>query len=121
MDLKRMKFAWARGARFQHLDFHDVWNDLPPSTCPVYENYDRIHPDCAHLEYGPLSTDLRRRAIEKDLGECEVAWFDGIVKLPLWLGVWIHMDMGDQVWRTLTADGRMFMLFLAEMLADEGL
>lgn len=119
MDLQRMKFAWARGAYFQHQHVEDrEWRDLPRSTTPEYEESDRIHPDCVHLEYGHVSQGLIDKVLygldcinhpECDLGDSGFVWlayqWDGTPNL---LDM-SHVELG------------MYQLFAAELLADEGL
>jgi len=125
MNIERMKFAYARGASIQWYEAaDDRWNSY--SLAPRWEDAERgqphrIRPDHAHLEYGPLSSELRRRAIEDDFSETAVDWYDNLVKLPLWRGVWAHIRFQEGIHLAATEAGRMHMLFLAETPADEGL
>lgn len=127
MNNQRVQFAWARGARIQvQLKTGDEkWvsaiNDNGRYLY-VNPNYSlRAHPDDAHLEYGPLSSDLRRRAIEGDFEGMDVHWFDGAFRVPLWEGIWASFNYGDEIRWALSDLSRMHFLFLAEYLADEGL
>lgn len=77
MDIQRLKFAWAHGARIQR-DYKvigymgkgwkpspkdDGWRDADPylshlGVIGAPETW-RIHPDDEHLQYGPVSAALR--------------------------------------------------------------
>ncbi len=122
MNLQRLKFAFARGARIQcnSQQGRADWTSVKNPSWFNWVDY-RIHPDGAHLEYGPLSLELRRRAIEGDFSEVQIDYFAGITKYPLWEGVWAHFDFGDEVRWAAGELARMHMLFVAEMLADEGM
>ena len=69
----------------------------------------RIHPDDAHLAYGPISTALRKRAetgsFEFENPMHQMAWFS-------YVGQWCFDDEAQVQW---------YCLFSAEALADEGL
>lgn len=121
MNIQRLKFAYARGARIQ-CSWED--SDWYLVAYPEWRNAHtvfRIHPDDAHLEYGPLSSELRRRAIEGDFSEVQIDYFDGVAKYPLWEGLWAHFVFGDEIRWARSELTRMHFLFVAEMLADEGL
>ena len=91
----RQNFAAARGARIQ-----------------IFVSETRIHPDDAHLQYGPISTALRKMAKNPN-------------------------EYGTTSWDCYLAEGAinefigmpgryygnypLFYLFLAEFLADEGM
>lgn len=67
-----------------------------------------IHPDDAHLQYGPISTELRNYALGLPL--TETCWFE---KLLLYTDGDLH---------TLPPfDRYIFFLLMAEALADEGM
>jgi hypothetical protein len=129
MNLQRLKFAYARGARIQ-LDYvalgymgrtfrrtaqDDGWRDVDqPAAWETYAPFWRIHPEDEHLQYGPLSKALRERVLNAHQfyypiasAACSVAaeWFD--LKREWW-----DLDGNDR---------QMAYLFLAEALADEGL
>jgi hypothetical protein len=61
--MSRLLFAAARGARIQALDKN--LGAILSSHAPLELSNDkrpyRIHPDDAHLQYGPISTALRLR------------------------------------------------------------
>jgi hypothetical protein len=128
MNLKRMQFAAARGARIQRdyvavgymherTENNDGWRDvdipLDVLALPGPEGSWRIHPDDEHLQYGPVSTAFRDMALFTDSGE-----------LPE--EVELFMDMAGCNW-VLEADGEdpvladWTRLFFAEYLADLGL
>ena len=97
---RRQMFAAARGARIQ-----------------IFVSETRIHPDDAHLQYGPISTALREMAIN-DL------WYP-----PSWqisLASTVSLDVEREFSELLFSrreneDYPLFYLFLAEFLADEGM
>ena len=63
-DFTRLKFSEARGARIQYLSPYreDMdsprWRDISNPRGDPLNTY-RIHPEDAHLEYGPISSALR--------------------------------------------------------------
>jgi hypothetical protein len=115
--MSRLLFAAARGARIEGR-YHN-WRDGGTEwrkTDDLNKFGNRIHPDGAHLAYGPISTDIRSMTLI-DLHATEMP--------PLALrsacvcgiqGTWAHE------WRKQSVDDRATaMLILAEALADEGL
>ena len=113
--MSRLLFAAARGARVQYMvGYPNRWetfkNVMPRRDQPEC----RIYPDDEHLQYGPISTALRKGAQYPWLG-------DGTYTLDIgqyWLTVsdWLLVDeCKDELHRSL------FLLILAEALADEGL
>lgn len=117
MNLQRLKFAHARGARIQEYGAHEShdgmrWIDVAWFPRTGYQNY-RVHPDDEHLQYGALSSALRESVI---YGETHPA-FHGAT------GVLVAMfPKLQKEWWDLDGDARrMQFLFLAELLADEGL
>lgn len=62
--MSRLLFAAARGARIQYNQYTEhtpVWANTSKWSS-ICANRLRIHPDDAHLQYGPLSTALRKLA-----------------------------------------------------------
>jgi hypothetical protein len=130
MSAKRLMFAKARGARlqrdycamgymqrgFQRTERDDGWrdhHDIPYSEHFRPETW-RIHPDDAHLEYGPLSTALIRRVTTMEGPP------NGLVSSAC--SVACRLFSLESEWWDLDGDDRMMsMLFIAEALADEGL
>jgi hypothetical protein len=94
--MSRLLFAAARGARIS-------WMNGSWQPVPYY-----IHPDDAHLQYGPISTEVRNYALGLPLtGTC---WFARLA---------LHSD-GDL--HALSPNDRyVFLLLVAEALADEGM
>lgn len=134
MNIQRLKFAWARGARIQKQSPED-WHRWDITTSPNFGsafNW-RIHPDDEHLQYGPVSTALRAHAThEQTIAEywgrrcdeyepgCPVcdAWaeYDMMIRaaLPLAYAHSNELEISNDDWTLLR-------LFVAELLADEGL
>lgn len=109
--MSRLLHAAARGARIEALDRNLGWR--LSSHVPLMSNDKRpycIHPEDAHLQYGPISSELRVIADEcaREYGYLARQFAD------LEYNKWIA-DYADQLHRSL------FLLFLAEALADEGL
>lgn len=106
---ERIRFAQARGARILYHSGGSkgqlvVWT---PRAGPA--GY-RIHPDDEHLQYGPLSTALRDYAIK-------FKW-----TTLYWAAIQVAEELFDTSESTINHnDWRLYVLFLAELLADEGL
>lgn len=125
MNNDRLKFAWARGARletwrpygtFERREAH--WSDLggwASSTSHMEHCQHRVHPDDAHLEYGPISSAMRDRAIYDEMSDEAAAGYL-LVKDCVPRGI-ISLEEMDTA-QTIMG---MFALFAAEYLADEGL
>lgn len=121
MNLQRLKFAQARGARIQILDIDKRW-------CWIFARFDdgdreyRIRPGDEHLQYGPISQGLIDWALygydtenhpEIDAAEAYFNWrlvIEGLQDPRHW-----------PIPRVSVEDWAMFRLFMAELLADEGL
>ena len=130
MNLQRLKFAWARGARLQ-LDYvalgymgkdfvrskkDEGWRitgmDYLSNARPG--DFFRIHPEDEHLAYGPLSTALLQRPFETFFGKHS--------KRALLAMAWAVEAYNDgSLVESHIHDWMMFDLFVAELLADEGL
>ena len=123
--MSRLLFAAARKARIQRL-----------MQCPHrWENYqlvaplrasdeDRIHPDDEHLQYGPISTELRKAAeniaekayLQDLLGHYGIAAIDDYLSRSDEFGYcW------DKTMNATAMQKQLFLLILAECLADSGL
>jgi hypothetical protein len=113
-DLQRLKFAFARGARIQHDNCQEVVEEWRYTSAPLWGticNY-RVHPDDAHLEYGPLSTAMRNSVLYE-------AWpLDSIYRAAEKL---FHDAYDFPPGPTQQYDWGMQKLMFAEYLADEGL
>lgn len=104
----RMKFAWARGARF-------IWPgyEKPFSGSPV--NFDDvIYPPDEHLQYGPLSTALREYAIFGSPRRHDSMLDAAFVTYD-------NADLGNDFLIMPPEAWKMVELFFAEYLADMGL
>lgn len=129
MNLERLKFAIARGARIQR-DYKaigylgkgwnptardDGWRDSDPYISFIGHGdlkHWRIHPDDKHLQYGPVSTAFRDMALFIDSADMPEE-------------VELFMDLAGSNW-VIGADGDNILidftrLFFAEYLADLGL
>lgn len=123
MNIQRLKHAWARGARIQiWANGLGPWVDYERGQNRIFEAQFslRVHPDDAHLEYGLLSTELRKRVIVggslSSLANTARATAFNLgnadsVDRPHWTKATPEYDL----------DCRFHALFLAEFLADEGL
>ena len=111
--MSRLLHAAARGARIEgsYKEF-DIWNSVSAVRFDNFYDY-RIHPDDAHLQYGPISTALRKNAESFDARHTS--------GLPYIEGYFIFTNAeadcldADELHRSL------FLLILAEALADEGM
>lgn len=107
--MSRLLFAAARGARIQ-TDYRDCWIAAAYIPAGDYaEYYFRIHPDDEHRQYGPISTALRNDALGLPL--TETCWFRHLA---------LHSD-GDLNTIITPSERSIFLLLMAEALADEGL
>ena len=108
--MSRLLHAAARGARIQ-----SRWVDGTQwqTTCQFMFVDDmrcyRIHPEDAHLEYGPISTALLKLAEDDSWNPSEER------SLAIAVARQFQVYFGDE------PDYPLFYLFLAEFLADEGM
>jgi hypothetical protein len=117
MDLQRMKFAYARGARFE---FRVLADGIPISPwkkiyIPSWNMDDldyRIHPDDEHLQYGPISTAFRDAAISGDFITIPPS-LEPLIFGARWHAFGRHEPTSD--------DRRLYDLVLGEYFADLGL
>mgnify|MGYP003645830922 CR=1 FL=1 len=110
--MSRLLFAAARGARIQH-DWCGEWINTGFYPVIEYARPHRIHPDDAHLAYGPISTALRDLAMQGMVMEITTDWE--------FVARYYFMDIA---WEKVPNDVEhrsFFLLILAEALADEGL
>lgn len=109
--MSRLLFAAARGARIQ------TWGSTIRKWFEVTDMHlideadgDRIHPDDAHLQYGPLSTALRKFA--------EI----GLTNDPLVIAIMDeHIYEACSFVKVEPAKLASLALLLAEQAADEGM
>ena len=104
--MSRILFAAARGARIQVMYRRGWIPAVAVRTDDIYKY--RIHPADAHLGYGPISTALRNDALR--LLPNDSNWFSALS---------LHSD-GD-LHSLSPTDRSMFLLLLAEAVADEGM
>lgn len=111
--MNRILFAAARGARIQQ-PYPEAGGWF--NSCDYFfwgdEGFYRIHPEDAALEYGPVSSALRRMA---ETGELQSLKIGGV-------GVTLWVDESEVEWLCATPMHRsLFLLLMSEGLADEGL
>jgi hypothetical protein len=113
--MTRLLFAAARGARVQAFD-RNFLDWILSSHAPLALSNDkrpyRIHPDDAHLAYGPISTALRTMA-ERSF---EPWTLSGLLARTAFEYELEHPYIGPDESHLTN-----FILILAEALADEGL
>ena len=111
--MSRLLFAAARGARIED-DGVGAWSESRFVHLVGGDWEYRIHPDDEHLQYGPISTALRRNA------EDPPRITDGLWPVEKnYLNVYKYSDemyvWADDLHKSL------MLLLVAEALADEGL
>ena len=124
--MSRLLHAAARGARIQALDKN--LGAILSSHAPLELSNDkrpyRIHPDDEHLQYGPISTELRKAAeniaekmyLQDLLGHFGIAAIDDYLSRSDEFGYcW------DKAMNATAMQKQLFLLILAECLADEGM
>ena len=119
--MSRLLFAAARGARIQINGFTATipsWYDSHKWSS-MHESVLRIHPDDEHLQYGPISTALRERA---ETTNASLAYsVQGYMELAA-VCDYTPSTRGSDWADCWSAQHRsLFLLILAEALADEGL
>lgn len=116
--MSRLLFAAARGARIQKWGSTiQKWFEVTDMFLIDEDDGDRIHPDDSHLGYGPISTALRGKA-----GDTAPKDRFGHDTLP-YMDVSPYFDP-DEFWvwaQEPELHRSLFLLILAEALADEGL
>ena len=118
--MSRLLFAAARGARIQ-ATLAGQWSTSPlyEALRPSYNENRRIHPEDEHLQYGPISTALRERA---ETTNASLAYsVQGYMELAA-VCDYTPSTRGSDWADCWSAQHRsLFLLILAEALADEGL
>ena len=109
--MSRLLHAAARGARIQGrwVDDTPQWHTVRKVYLVEDMPYQRIHPEDAHLAYGPISTLLREMALT---GDCDGA------DIP-YIRTTLLTEEG--YWKSTEDQQCVFCLILAEALADEGM
>ena len=111
--MSRILFAAARGARIEAFPWRKKWITLTHISIVPNKHAYRIHPEDAHLQYGPISTLLREMAIN-DLWPSK-CWKCAIASSAA-NEFNVYLDS-----RWCEPDYPLFYLILAEFLADEGM
>ena len=111
--MSRLLFAAARGARIEVL-YQRVWITLTHISIVPNKHAYRIHPEDAHLEYGPISTALR------EMAEDPALWTSKCWKWSIAISAANEFNVYLDAWRC-EPDYPLFYLILAEFLADEGM
>ena len=111
--MSRLLFAAARGARIMSPNL-----EAPLSLIWINNTIDHgidyyIHPDDEHLQYGPISTALREMAQRTDELFVELG--------PTVTYIDWSVDMEEDDGEADAFHQSLFLLILAEALADEGL
>ena len=122
--MSRLFFAAARGARIEfQCPATKKWIEKEMWEFGSEVNY-RIHPDDAHLQYGPISTEVRKAAeniaerayLQDLLGHYGIAAIDDYLSRSDEFGYcW------DKAMNATAMQKQLFLLILAEALAEEGL
>lgn len=105
--MSRILFAAARGARVQG-EICGKWM----TTRGICPDVDRIHPEDEALQYGPISSALRRTAINGEVFAAEI---------PYIVGYWDFTRDEAYTFIENRKHAALFLLILSEALADEGL
>lgn len=109
--MNQLLMAAARGARIEH-KLAGQWHTAPLYEClrPCWRGEVRIHPDDEHLRFGPISTALRKVADGDSMTRTEFAFRLADEYEVNWI-----IKYENLLHRAL------FLLILAEALAEEGL
>ena len=115
--MSRLLHAAARGARIEALYSWGWGTSVVSNTDSCYEY--RIHPEDAHLAYGPISTALLEMAKEP-----KTIYHTKEFNLLPHFGFTIFAENENELLEILRCDKlthSIFLLILAEALADEGM
>ena len=113
-ETQRLLVAASRGARVQvRWSLVDDWEEASSVALHALRSQ-RIHPEDTHLQYGPVSTELRRRADGiSDTVLTPYAWMaDTWVHYCAGMGSITYGKRGNYLW---------LCAFAAELAADEGI
>ena len=123
--MSRLLHAAARGARIEgsRKEF-DIWIAVSAVRLDNFYYDYRIHPNDEHLQYGPISTEVRKAAeniakkayLHDVLGHYGLAAIDDYLSRPNEFSYcW------DKTMNATANQKQLFLLILAEFLADEGM
>ncbi len=115
--MSRLLHAAARGARIEYMQTEGLtqnwgWKLLYSPNIDLllaFPDSYRIHPNDEHLQYGPISTALRDVAITGDCEDADVPYCR------------VEFEREDGYWSSTEEQRIVFLLILAEALADEGM
>jgi hypothetical protein len=117
--MSRLLFAAARGARIQTND-RGGWLDAAYIPTADYKGDDfRIHPDDEHLQYGPISTALRDAS--ENVQPRMMYTISNFILVGAVCDYTEVVERNDGWNSALNIHRSLFLLFLAEALADSGL
>lgn len=115
-ETQRLLVAASRGARVQYRSHSNgVWSLAYNVNLLVADGwYRRIHPKDVHLQYGPVSTELRHRADESP---------DSSLTPDAWMAdTWVHYCAGTGGISFGKSGNYLWLCaFAAELAADEGM
>jgi len=113
--MTRLLHAAARGARVQFCLYENEWHTARDIDVSKDERWhQRIHPEDEHLQYGPISACVR------DAAMAEYFTYGGTYTVP-YGSYWLSMKDAHDVDSADVLHRSLFLLILAEALADEGL
>jgi len=112
--MSRLLFAAARGARVQVMSDNN-WYGITQIYMPFRRDARaiRIHPDDAHVAYGPISTALR------EIDNPRNCVYDFDWRIQYYFAE--YLEVNQEYWHGSDLHRSLFLLILAEALADEGL
>jgi hypothetical protein len=124
-EMNRILFAAARGARIQVSSYHILWSDtdviVTNKQDPRIIEY-RIHPEDLHLEYGPVSNMIHCLGLSEYMRKELIGMYQlnplglALIKIDFYYADICAFDAC-----TNHKQKALFLLLLAEALADEGL
>lgn len=125
-ETQRLLSAAGRGARVQYWDLTKGRWLQKPFLVPCSAELSRIHPEDAHLQYGPISTELRRIGDEWELNGGLVNWTDltyVALNYPLFVYCMeeVHTLSYSNFDRSEYAVMPWLCAFAAELAADKGM
>jgi hypothetical protein len=116
--MSRLLHAAARGARIEK-PYRETWVETQFVITSVGD-WQRIHPNDEHLAYGPISTEVRKAAetIAKKAYLHDVLGHYGLAAIDDYLS---RSNEFGYCWNATAMQKQLFLLILAEALADEGM